>query len=319
MPAKRRAGASVATNHRPSFDTPGHSAGVGACLRIRMAGLGRRDRGSDCLVRVGTASSSRAEAVADTANRLASGLRQLHLKQRPFVAAPVAGPSGRLVAVSVSRPAGSQGRQPLLSRPQSHSRVRAIRAQLRRYFDHSRNTTSSSTGSSWLRGTGGRGKETCEAPPQSIERLLLFAEASVADVGPPYAALDHVIETLVDHIAADAHAGHHRGRGAAQVVRCPSPARQDERGRGLAATSQPARRLALSITELLAKGLGSNRAREGGVGEQPGHRLRGVSRLGLAKSVELLEVRQCEGAEVDRVVSLVLGFRQCQVLRTRST
>ena len=51
-------------------------------------------------------SSSRAEAVADTANRVFSGIRQLHLAQRPFVAAPVTVPYGSFVAVSVSTRAG---------------------------------------------------------------------------------------------------------------------------------------------------------------------------------------------------------------------
>ena len=45
----------------------------------------------DRLKWVGSASSCGAEAVAGMANRLESDLRQLHLEQRPFVAARVAG------------------------------------------------------------------------------------------------------------------------------------------------------------------------------------------------------------------------------------
>jgi hypothetical protein len=58
------------------------------------------------LLRVGSTSSSRAEAVADTANRVFSGLRQLHLAQRPLVAAAVAVTNGSFVEVSVSTRAG---------------------------------------------------------------------------------------------------------------------------------------------------------------------------------------------------------------------
>ena len=44
---------------------------------------------------------------------LASDLRPLHLERRPFVAAPITGADGRLVAVSVSKPTEDQCRQPL--------------------------------------------------------------------------------------------------------------------------------------------------------------------------------------------------------------
>ena len=57
------------------------------------------------------------EAVADTANRVFSGLRQLHLAQRPFLAAPVAVPYGSFVAVSVSTRAGDDRLLTLHSRP----------------------------------------------------------------------------------------------------------------------------------------------------------------------------------------------------------
>ena len=65
---------------------------------------------------VATTNSSCAEAVAGTANFLASSLRQLRLYQQPFAPAPVEEPNGRLVLVSVSTPAGDQRQQPL---PQS--------------------------------------------------------------------------------------------------------------------------------------------------------------------------------------------------------
>ena len=91
------------------------AAGVpsGASVGVRPAASRRRVQGRGCPFRVGTTSSSCEGAVVGTASRLAIGLRPLHLKQRPFETASVAGPNGRLVPVSVSTPAGHQRRQPL--------------------------------------------------------------------------------------------------------------------------------------------------------------------------------------------------------------
>ena len=85
------------------------------------------------LLWVGSISSSHAEAVAGTANRVSSGLRQPHLKQRPFVAAPVAGPNGRSVSVSVSTPAGDHRQHSLQTGCTRPHRDRRLRVAMQSY------------------------------------------------------------------------------------------------------------------------------------------------------------------------------------------
>lgn len=55
--------APVATTYRPPFDAAGHSPGT--CVRVRPAALGRRDRESEGLFRVGSTNSSPTRAAID--------------------------------------------------------------------------------------------------------------------------------------------------------------------------------------------------------------------------------------------------------------
>ncbi len=48
------------------------------------------------------------------------------------------------------------------------------------------------------------GQQRFQQLAKRIERARLVDRAAVTDVGAPHAAFDHVVETLVDHVAADA-------------------------------------------------------------------------------------------------------------------
>jgi hypothetical protein len=124
--ATSRQGQGIGFAHQPGVAGFCHElsvlAGWKVCFvdaKCRIAGAERWAalEKPDGSVWVVTTSSRSEGAVVGTASRLAVGLRPLHLEQRPFETASVAGPNGRLMPVGVSTPVGHQRRQPL---PCSH-------------------------------------------------------------------------------------------------------------------------------------------------------------------------------------------------------